>query len=709
MLLEKQASIHSYRSAPVVLQVLSTLRRSTLRYQVLITAAVRIFEIIAVAYEPQVRTSMHYIEVKVAEFLVALRDGLMVGFRVAGFVNASTLKLVQIIPHAKNHAFRLLLRPGASVSEDFCDGEELVVFSGEETMPLSIKNTSEENEEVFQVMAASHENIIGTIVNEYLEPYQQLFQPPPSATKKRQRTFPTLKTRVDAEKPPYSLTEVERRFAWYRNVLQETEDKFQGVFPTHWNFHYRMTVLFLKKTNSHLLQLLDADFTKDEDCNNATILLKALQATILFEKELMALLQRNFQTVFLDSSRHIDGGSIQLNSGDGGSNASMPVDSLVGIASSAFGNYMEPYIELEKESLLKLIAQSMEDDSIERRNEMPVFSSSVAVFKYMQGSVVRCTAIAKSRALYLLLHRAFQDSLLSYAQQLTDKLSQSSAPIGWRRRRMKINCTTEQSPDSESMPLSDGEQLASQIISTCEYCIDTIDDLEEMIRGTIDEEFKNRIDMSFAQDSFHDLAAKSLDILVRDFMDRCQPYLKQMARINWGKFKAVGDESSYVHGIIASTVPFFGRIRHAIPPSYYKNLCDRIVTQFSEAYHKSLLRLHRISEQGSQQLLLDTNNFKTVMLKLPTIDNENNRRIINSASPTSFLYGYAKMVKSQFNKIERTLKLVNTPAESLVDVFRAQQTTDLEVAVDIQTIMSLQGMRRKDQTAIMEQYRSQPI
>ena len=50
--------------------------------------------------------------------------------------------------------------------------------------------------------------------------------------------------------------------------------------------------------------------TKDKDSDNATTLLKALQKTILFEKEMMAWLQRDFGTVFL----------VHNNGGGGGGN-----------------------------------------------------------------------------------------------------------------------------------------------------------------------------------------------------------------------------------------------------------------------------------------------------------------------------------------------------------------------------------------------------
>ena len=57
----------------------------------------------------------------------------------------------------------------------------------------------------------------------------------------------------------------------------------------------------LVQTRSHLLALF-AGPTKDPDSNNATILLKALQKTIIFEKDVSSALQREYGVIFRDDN-----------------------------------------------------------------------------------------------------------------------------------------------------------------------------------------------------------------------------------------------------------------------------------------------------------------------------------------------------------------------------------------------------------------------
>ena len=164
---------------------------------------------------------------------------------------------------------------------------------------------------------------------------------------------------------PSSLDQVEQRFAWYRSKLRSLQLKFTNVFPLHWNLYYHLTVSFLERTARHLKFVLRkhaatvriapfnpnakegggdsstsmatpsmvmsasavtqaaskfgmsvnssaygdgsggggsaADGLSDGE-KAVTALLKALQKTILFEKEMSAWLSRDFGTQFVDPS-----------------------------------------------------------------------------------------------------------------------------------------------------------------------------------------------------------------------------------------------------------------------------------------------------------------------------------------------------------------------------------------------------------------------
>jgi hypothetical protein len=67
---------------------------------------------------------------------------------------------------------------------------------------------------------------------------------------------------------------------------------------------------------------------------------------------------------------------------------------------------------------------------------------------------------------------------------------------------------------------------------------------------------------------------------------------------------------------------------------------------------------------------------------------------------------YTKMVTKQFKKIETLLKLVGTPPELLIDVFKVQWVGGS--ALDLQQVMTLKGMKRTDQAAMLEKFGVDP-
>ena len=116
------------------------------------------------------------------------------------------------------------------------------------------------------------------------------------------------------------------------------------------------------------------------------MLLKALQKTIIFEKDVTAALQREYGVIFFDPSAEDDAekspksnpkkpaaakGST-VTTGEDASNAGLqedgraptdnvPVEPLLGLASSAFDKHMKPYIALEEKNMDDQLVSALED------------------------------------------------------------------------------------------------------------------------------------------------------------------------------------------------------------------------------------------------------------------------------------------------------------------------------------------------------------
>lgn len=722
---------------------------------------------------------------KVTGLQYELRKGLVRGFRIVGFGLVKTLELEKGASLQKKPSTptSLLPTPGLPADDEDAEAPDETVL----TMPPDV--LADGTLLMDAIGPESRFNFVKGICEDHLGPYNALFMPTPSQAKSHARanSFKISSPSGTDERAPQSLDQVERRFAWYRRLLREMDEKFPGVFPSYWNFHYALTRYFLEQvsystyvcamnnfsyvvrlahlsptlsclnqTKVHYFALLEGP-CKDHDSENATILLKALQKTIIFEKEMMAWLQREYGTVFLGPS--VEGGkapapATPVKGGDHGlewdemgnavgayspegiriryerqkkeqekgggekvaaaaldegraSAEQVPVEPLVGVGSSAFDNYLAPYIELEEQSMDEQLVESLVDRAVDARGELPVFTSSTALFVYIKGSITRCTALTKGRAFFL-LYEAFQDALQKYATVLSGKLPSPMANIaasvssfGKQENASFLNASYKIPPG--------GEVTVSHVISTCEYCVDTVEALEDLIRDTIDEVYKSRIDMTGQQEAFHDVIAKSIRVLVSGLENRMEGALKEMASINWSTFEMVGEESSYVRSIHDQVEPLVTTVRELVPASYFRSFCDKFAMAFTNTYYDVLIRLKRISEAGAQQLLLDVYNIKTLLMKLPVMEKGGGPatpKKPGSAGSTIAPAMYTKMVTKQFRRIETLLKLVSTPNELLIDVFRVQWVGGS--ALDLQSVMTLKGMKRPEQAAMLEKFGLDP-
>lgn len=364
------------------------------------------------------------------------------------------------------------------------------------------------------------------------------------------------------------------------------------------------------------------------------------------------------------------------------------------------------------------------DNTVDARGERPVFVSSTTLFIYMKNSINRCTALTKEKTFFL-LQRAFQKKLRSYASVLEKKLppplSQNvvaklalSNIQGASGGAGSTSSSTQASNMVYRIPNAE-EVTICHVIDTCEYCSDTVEALEDLIRDKIGDKYKESIDMSEEQGAFQDVTAKSIRVLVSGLEQRLDIALKEISRTNWASFDAVGEESSYVRTIHLTIHPFVVQVRNLIPSSYFRSFCDKFAMAFASSYYRSLVGLKRISETGTQQLLLDVYSIKTLMLRLPVLEAE--KKMVSGGassrhSNTNLSGGstiapaiYTKMVNKEFRKLEVMLKLVGSPRDRLVEMFRAQWDCSIDTATmasDFTMITALKGIPRTENAAMLE-------
>jgi hypothetical protein len=209
---------------------------------------------------------------KVTDLQSELRKGLVRGFRVVAFGVSKTLQLeggvsgTAIVEETKRTSPTSLLPvPGSSllptpgVSADSEETQEDAEEEEEESIPIMPCDVLAEGCLLLDALGSdSRFSFVKNLCADLLEPYTQLFAPTPNEAKTQARanSFKIGASPSSTEdKDLNCLDQVERRFAWYRRLLRDVDDKFPQVFPSYWNFHYSLTHYFLEEVRMVLYSL----------------------------------------------------------------------------------------------------------------------------------------------------------------------------------------------------------------------------------------------------------------------------------------------------------------------------------------------------------------------------------------------------------------------------------------------------------------------
>eukprot|EP00520_Triparma_pacifica_P006346 CAMPEP_0118656486 /NCGR_PEP_ID=MMETSP0785-20121206/13513_1 /TAXON_ID=91992 /ORGANISM="Bolidomonas pacifica, Strain CCMP 1866" /LENGTH=779 /DNA_ID=CAMNT_0006549345 /DNA_START=237 /DNA_END=2573 /DNA_ORIENTATION=- len=516
-----------------------------------------------------------------------------------------------------------------------------------------------------------------------------------------------------------SLEQIERRFAWFRRLLKSIDEKFREVFPPHWHLQYKLCWLFLEQSKEGIMSTLEDEGNTDSE--NVIVIVKALQKTIMFEKEMTARLERDYGSSVTnttvdpkakyDNAMEYDetGNEIDPRSAEGiklryarerakqkSLSAKTGVDTaeskeeyallpLGGMLSGVFLPFMGPYCQLEKQNLDELLQKAVTDTETDQRGDLPVFTSAVNLFVYVKNSITRGTALTTG-VVFFNLYKEYKGALQRFSKVLQEKMP---APYVAINVLASLNAGAEKAPPNprtSNYKVAQGEEeTVCLAIDTCEYCAETIEALEELIKEKVDEGFKDSVDLMDVQDEFFTVSSIALRILVSGLDNRIEPCFKDLVNTNWSSFDDVGEESLYVRNCSSLVTTFASNCQKILPSSYYRNFCDKFASSFMASFHNSLVKCKRFSQIATQQLLLDVYSLKKLILGLPALNSD------GGSAPAM----YVTHVTSEFSKIELLLKLIGTPTELLVEVFK-QQWSDGSLK-DFQQVLSLRGMKRVQQ------------
>jgi hypothetical protein len=445
------------------------------------------------------------------------------------------------------------------------------------------------------------------------------------------------------------LEYLDRRYAWFKRLLSVADERLSSIFPSNWNLPYHLFVEFSRRTTKHVADVLEHGGKDQLDANaHVAGLLKALKSILVFEAEMKTsfdMQTRNKETESTGTKEEV------ATSGDFIAPTSI---------AEAFDAYLGPYVQLERQSLEDLMGSLMRDEDISMREDTngsgisPTLSkepygSSHKMFEFIKSSLKRCTAFSTGDT-YLSLSKEFRICLQHYAENL--------------RFRCPSPVSAKAGKPPQYVISPSGEQLMSRIVTTGEYCINTVPQLEVMMKKHINSSLCDQIDFSVQIDAFMDMVSFTYSVMTAGITERLEPAMKTMRKTNVTSIEYVGDDSKYVKEISAVLNETIPRIRACMSASYFAGFCMKLVTAVLAKVLESLVQMRHISKTGGGQLLLDLQGIKTYLLRMP------HSRLQEGEEPCTISKSYNSLVGIKAQNLERILKLVCTEDDMMEETFK---------------------------------------
>lgn len=513
-----------------------------------------------------------------------------------------------------------------------------------------------------------------------LEDYKKIFEPPHEAS---------------------GLETAERRYAWLRRTLRDYDEKYAASFPEAWDVPCGLCEHFCHLTRQHLVEVLGScHHTVDPE-----LMVRVLRKSIEFENDLarkypfdvprqpkksvdqfMSLEAEAAHAGWkypeaLDGPARNEAKSPTSRSSDspGGKNQKNKDEDnaprFKGIISECFDAYLGSWVKHEEAQLLdtlekataggadKVMGQDSESYEDEEDGYEPryLYSSAPDIFASMKGSMTKCSGFSTHQTLFEVF-QVFRKVMAQYEKMLTGRLPKPSGLL--TNEDIRVICS---------------------IIGTAEYVDSTLPQLADSMLRIIDPAYADRVSFSVEQELLGGVVSRSMQVLVKSVEESLEEAFSRMTRTNWAQFsQAVADQSGHIGEIHEKLSNQMEPIAAHLSKLHYRFFCDKFVQAFIPRYIAEIYRCKKISEQGAQQLLLDTSSIKTMLLEVPVI----------AAKGRQMPTAYSNFVLREIGKAEAICKVLSSPgggdAESMSTLLGDEFALSRDAA-DIDRVLALRA------------------
>ncbi|KXJ70050.1 hypothetical protein RP20_CCG025021 [Aedes albopictus] len=526
------------------------------------------------------------------------------------------------------------------------------------------------------------------------------------------------------------LDKIDKRYAWVKRHLLDFEEKYGSIFPLDWELSERITVQFCTITREELTKIMARRKTEID----VKLLLFAIQKTAVFEQ----LLDKRFIGVTLGETKPAEV-------------AASEKPSFMDLIGVCFKPYLDIYTDSIDRSLAELIdqfAQQNQQQIMPKDGNASVFPNCAELFVFYKKCMVQCTQLSNEKPMYDLT-LIFKKYLREYSSKVLEaripKLQPASSTTSISNSMSLLtkdlqNLSTAAGQVIHNF-LKEGEaprftmddiRKICYVLATAEYCLETVQQLEDKLKEKIEKSYVNRVDLSDEKDVFHRIISNCIQLLVQDLDTGCEQSLTTMTKMSWHNISNVGDQSSFVNQIVSNLKQSVPVIRDNLASSrkYYTQFCHKFVNSFIPKYINTLYKLRpttsgsgsssgsmvnsasgsSLSEGannpsgnpagnilGCEQLLLDTHSLKTVLMDLPSIGSQVQRK-----PPAS----YTKVVVKGMAKAEMIIKVVMQPIyPTALYIEQYLKLLPESNVVEFHKILEMKSAKKIEQQQLVELYK----
>ncbi|KAJ5224278.1 uncharacterized protein N7469_007781 [Penicillium citrinum] len=449
-----------------------------------------------------------------------------------------------------------------------------------------------------------------------------------------------------------SLDNISRRYSWFRRILKIFDEENAAIFPASWRVNEILANIFCEGTRDDYKGILSRSVRSGQTID-VNLLLSCLQETLDFEQSL----ERRFAP--------------PRPSADTFTSTEVPAFSQS--ISEAFEPYLSVWVEAQDKQLAALLPKYRQQPlkaPDEEFNSHTVISSSTELFTFYRHSLQQCAKLSTGGSLADLA-KVFAKYLDQYAQQVL------------------LNYISERPSGHTPSKVPSIEDLVA-VLNTADYCYSTCTQLEEKIKGRLDETLKESVDLQSQADSFMGIASAAVRGLVKQVEVDLEPCWREMRNTPWSKIEAVSDQSSYVGEMLSQTKEKASQILQLLHKQQYaRAFSDHLVELMSSLFISNVFQCKPVSETGAEQMLLDSYTLKSGL---------------SSLLPAPAPAGFVKRVNSSFFKIEtllKTLQVRPSPPEALVQAYLIHIADSNNN--NFRKILDLKGIRsRQEQNHLVE-------